>query len=884
MILPTGVSLSANTASVWNWATYQLEAYITPDWATNNKIHWSASNNNVTVDENGLVTWVTDGTSVVTAITDYGGYTASCTFTVYTVHVTWVELNESSVNLAPWKTLQLVATISPDDATNKNVTRRSTDASVATVDSNWLVTCLDGNWWETNIIVTTVDGSYTATCTVKQWWWPWENTIAYFPLTEDFIDQITWNWPTTTTWDIPFTTSDWVICASCPNWSVERSFNNRNFSTWNEPLTWSFWCKKNSYSHERQVMITTGYGATNRCKAMWFHNNKFWTWWRNNDTDHADAKIWEWALYTWTFDWETTKAYINWELVNSKAMTYSVDTNNYSAIFSQVVQNSSWQAQSADWYYREVIMEDVAWTAEEVLEYYNLSKTKIYWTIDDYDELEYIESSGSQYIDTWVTFDTNDKLNNMEMYMKATHSWTWNFMWLYNWSYVTMEVPGGADTTLRCFIWNSSTYTDRSVLHSDNTTIDEITYNYTSSLATFTINWTEYTQSRSNWYNTWNTHLTIFARNNNGSMEQYLTMKMYSCYVKIWWEKVRDFMPARRKSDWVVWLYDKVEDMFYANRWSWTFTAWPTIWVSLNKKAILLDVAGKTEQLTATTLPADIAQWWFTWRSSDTTVATVNSSWLVTCVSPWECIITCTTNIGWYKAQCQVVSEIQPVSVSFSYTWWDQNYTVPYPQEYKLEAWWAGSNNSSGWYVTWTMLLSAWDELSIMVWWKWDRSNDWSTYWFWWSTTYWWRWGWGLSWIFTWSWAIWVNDSSRVLIIAWWAWGWLTWGWAWGWETWQNWNWWRYWWAWGWWTQTAKWSWNNRDWQFYWWGWSWTYWFGWGWWWRWWGWSWWDSSADDDAQAGWWSWYVLSSMSDRVLTQWWWLWAWCDWCVKITSI
>ena len=41
MILPTGVSLSANTASIWSWVEYQLEAYIVPELASNNKIHWS---------------------------------------------------------------------------------------------------------------------------------------------------------------------------------------------------------------------------------------------------------------------------------------------------------------------------------------------------------------------------------------------------------------------------------------------------------------------------------------------------------------------------------------------------------------------------------------------------------------------------------------------------------------------------------------------------------------------------------------------------------------------------------------------------------------------------------------------------------------------------
>ena len=252
-----------------------------------------------------------------------------------------------------------------------------------------------GNWYDSSTFITNWnwwDSSYNA----NLWWWvdwnvwkdvesikyewkPGSSTVAYFPLTSDFVDVVTWNWPTSSSGTIDFTTKDWVLCASCPSGSVERTYNNRNWSTWNNPLTWHMWCNKNSYSHEWQVMISTGYWATTRCKAMGFHNNQFWTWWWNNDTYHFDAPIWQWALYTWTFDWSTTKAYLNWELKNSKAMTYSVDSNNYSALFSQVIQGSSWQAQSADWYYRDIVIEDRARTADEIVDYYNKTKWTYTW-------------------------------------------------------------------------------------------------------------------------------------------------------------------------------------------------------------------------------------------------------------------------------------------------------------------------------------------------------------------------------------------------------------------------------------------------------------------------------------------------------------------------
>ena len=253
-----------------------------------------------------------------------------------------------------------------------------------------------GNWYNSSTFITAGVNRWDTTDNRNLWWWvdwnvwkdvesikyewkPGSNTVAYFPLTSDFVDVVTWNWPTTSSWDIPFTTKDWVLCASCPSGSVERTYNNRNWSTWNNPLTWHMWCNKNSYSHEWQVAISTWYWTTTRCKAMGFHNNQFWTWWWNNDTYHFDAPIWQWALYTWTFDWNTTKAYLNWELKNSKAMTYSVDSNNYSALFSQVIQSANNPWNSADWYYRDIVMEDRARTAEEIADYYNKTKWTYTW-------------------------------------------------------------------------------------------------------------------------------------------------------------------------------------------------------------------------------------------------------------------------------------------------------------------------------------------------------------------------------------------------------------------------------------------------------------------------------------------------------------------------
>lgn len=92
------------------------------------------------------------------------------TFTVVatgdpTVSVTGVTLSTYSMNVPINEgPKQLVATVAPADATNKNVTWTSGDESIVTVDNTGLVTLVGVG--TTTIIVTTEDGGYSATCSV----------------------------------------------------------------------------------------------------------------------------------------------------------------------------------------------------------------------------------------------------------------------------------------------------------------------------------------------------------------------------------------------------------------------------------------------------------------------------------------------------------------------------------------------------------------------------------------------------------------------------------------------------------------------------------------------------------------------------------------------
>ncbi|MCK8622243.1 Ig domain-containing protein [Prevotella sp. E13-27] len=171
----TGVSVDA-TASVNVGETTTLTATVSPDDATNKNVTWTSSDEAIaTVDANGVVTGVAAGeaTITVTSVAD-NNKKATCIVTVTTVAVTGVSVDATaSVNVG--ETTILTATVSPANATNKNVTWTSSDEAIATVDANGVVTGVAAG--EVTITVTSVeDNTKTATCTV---------TVSVAPGTEN---------------------------------------------------------------------------------------------------------------------------------------------------------------------------------------------------------------------------------------------------------------------------------------------------------------------------------------------------------------------------------------------------------------------------------------------------------------------------------------------------------------------------------------------------------------------------------------------------------------------------------------------------------------------------------------------------------------------------
>jgi hypothetical protein len=163
-VVVASVALHAPARELLPGEEFTLTATITPSNAMNKGIDWSSSDTEVaTVDATGRVKAMASGTTTITAKTQDGGKTATCTVTVG-ISVSSVILNITNETLVLGDYITLTATVMPLDANNHDVAWSSSDLEVATVDHNGLVTTVATG--TTTITATTADGAKIATCIV----------------------------------------------------------------------------------------------------------------------------------------------------------------------------------------------------------------------------------------------------------------------------------------------------------------------------------------------------------------------------------------------------------------------------------------------------------------------------------------------------------------------------------------------------------------------------------------------------------------------------------------------------------------------------------------------------------------------------------------------
>ena len=131
----TGIELSGTFAEVMVGDNFYLSANTLPLGKTDGMVEWSVSDENIVKrNEDGSIVALSEGVAEVIAQSVDGGHTAKCTVTVKTIPVAkTLTLSDESLRMYVEDSHTLIATVLPEDATDKTVVWLSSDEKVTSV-------------------------------------------------------------------------------------------------------------------------------------------------------------------------------------------------------------------------------------------------------------------------------------------------------------------------------------------------------------------------------------------------------------------------------------------------------------------------------------------------------------------------------------------------------------------------------------------------------------------------------------------------------------------------------------------------------------------------------------------------------------------------------
>lgn len=189
--------------------------------------------------------------------------------------------------------------------------------------------------------------------------------------------------------------------------------------------------------------------------------------------------------------------------------------------------------------------------------------------LSDITQLEYIESSGTQYVDTGFKPNNNSRVV-LDFEPTASYS---SIVGIFG----TRDAKSGTAANMFVF-WNSGTNTFRTDYFGTQKTMTVSTI-----LARQTVDkdknvTTIGSVSASNTVSTGqcSNNLYLFCTNNAGTAQYFAKLKLYSCQIYDNGTLIRDYIAAKL-SDGTIGLYDKLHGLLYTNVGTGTFIAGPVV-------------------------------------------------------------------------------------------------------------------------------------------------------------------------------------------------------------------------------------------------------------------------------------------------------------------
>jgi len=208
-----------------------------------------------------------------------------------------------------------------------------------------------------------------------------------------------------------------------------------------------------------------------------------------------------------------------------------------------------------------------AWEEKPSSLYQNGGWVKLAFLVpNEYQRVEYLESSGSQYINTGLKASGKYPFTITAQYASIAWSGSKDESWLFgDWITGYCYLAGFYQGKF-CVAVGADNTTDRYELEADTNihtfTVKADHYEYDGVTMPGVINWDRVPNRNQN----------ILLCKSPHTEDAYLTRRIFRCEMfTLDGEKIRDFIPCYRKSDNVAGFWDRVEEKFYTNAGSGTF-------------------------------------------------------------------------------------------------------------------------------------------------------------------------------------------------------------------------------------------------------------------------------------------------------------------------
>lgn len=226
--------------------------------------------------------------------------------------------------------------------------------------------------------------------TIDSSWHPWANTVLYLPLDWDVVDYSTYNrtftvlGSTSAVWSPVFDTiaSGKEVGDFIKTWPNDSNWFAYTTSIADIPTSWnmtlSAWINCGTSSNYYEEIIAFRWNGGYRWMLMKSDADKLLFHWTAQEVTTLTPTVWTWYNIVVVIDSWTCYIYSNWTQIYSDSYSY---WSGAEALCLGAYYNSYQSAYREETYngkLSEVIIENVAWTQQEISDYFDQTKAN-YW-------------------------------------------------------------------------------------------------------------------------------------------------------------------------------------------------------------------------------------------------------------------------------------------------------------------------------------------------------------------------------------------------------------------------------------------------------------------------------------------------------------------------